>query len=106
MILRKLVTGLKKRDWGTVVLEVLIVVVGIFIGLQVDDWNQARKDRSDIAIYLERIHKDLDRDAKFFTFLANEASKKRNSLETLKRIIGENGSPDEDPDTFFESADR
>ena len=69
MILRRLVTGLRKRDWGTVVLEVLIVVVGIFIGLQVDDWNQVRIGRSDIAIYLQRIHGDLNRDATFSRFL-------------------------------------
>lgn len=43
MILQRIAASLKKRDWGTVVLEVLIVVVGIFLGLQVDDWNQARK---------------------------------------------------------------
>lgn len=101
MILDRLATGLKKRDWGTAVLEVLIVVVGIFIGLQVDDWNQARQDRSDIAIYLNRIHDDLSTDAEFFTFLAREARDKREALEKLKRIIGEDGPPDEDPDSIF-----
>ena len=101
MILGRLATGLKKRDWGTAILEVLIVVVGIFIGLQVDDWNQARQDRSDIAIYLNRIHDDLSTDAEFFTFLAGEARDKREALEKLKRIIGEDGPPDEDPDSIF-----
>jgi hypothetical protein len=101
MILGRLATGLKKRDWGTAVLEVLIVVVGIFIGLQVDDWNQARQDRSDIAIYLNRIHDDLSTDAKFFTFLAGKARDKRKALEILKRIIGDDGPPDEDPDSIF-----
>ncbi len=102
MILRRLVTGLRKRDWGTVVLEVLIVVVGIFIGLQVDDWNQVRIGRSDIAIYLQRIHEDLNRDATFFTFLSSEARNKRDALETLKRMIGQDGPPDEEPDAIFE----
>ena len=39
-------------------LEVLIVVVGIFLGLQVDAWNQARKDRAAEAAYLGRLHAD------------------------------------------------
>ena len=43
MILRSIADGLSQRKWGTVATEVLIVVVGIFIGLQVDDWNQARR---------------------------------------------------------------
>ena len=42
MILRRLAESIRKQEWFTVVLEVLIVVVGIFIGLQVDEWNRAR----------------------------------------------------------------
>ena len=43
MILRRLGNALREQNWFTVVLEVLIVVVGIFFGLQVDDWNERRK---------------------------------------------------------------
>ncbi len=61
MILQRIAASLKKRDWGTVVLEVLVVVVGIFIGLQVDDWNDARKDRQAEHVYLTRLLDDLDK---------------------------------------------
>ena len=101
MILSNLATGLKQRDWGTVAVEVLIVVVGIFIGLQVNDWNQARIDRADIAEYMERVQGDLNRDADFFAFLANKASAKREALATLKKIIARNRSSDEDPESIF-----
>jgi hypothetical protein len=37
----------------------LVVVVGIFIGLQVDDWNTARKDRRDEQVFLQRLHSDV-----------------------------------------------
>ena len=102
MILDSLASGLKQRDWGKVLLEILIVVVGIFIGLQVDDWNRSRIDRLDIAEYLQRIQKDLNRDADFYSFLADEARYKRDGLAALKRILGEDGLPDEDPHSFFE----
>lgn len=59
MILQHIAASLRKRDWGTVVLEVLIVVVGIFIALQVDDWNAARKDRIEEAQFLSRLHDDI-----------------------------------------------
>jgi hypothetical protein len=45
MILRRLAEGIRKQDWFIVVLEILIVVFGIFAGLQVDDWNRARLER-------------------------------------------------------------
>ncbi len=55
MILRRLAEGVRQQDWFTVVVEVLIVVVGIFLGLQVDGWNKARQDRLLEQEYLERI---------------------------------------------------
>ena len=58
MILRKLAEAVRKQSWSTIILEVLIVVVGIFFGLQVDAWNQNRKDRTAEAVYLERLRAD------------------------------------------------
>ena len=60
MILRRLADGIRNQDWFTVLVEVLIVVVGIFLGLQVDDWNEARKDRAEESTYLARLVDDLD----------------------------------------------
>lgn len=59
MILQQLAKSLVKRDWSTVLVEVLIVVVGIFVGLQVDDWNRARKDRIDEGVFLKALHDDV-----------------------------------------------
>ncbi|MGI9263315.1 MAG: hypothetical protein ACR2QU_00205, partial [Gammaproteobacteria bacterium] len=59
MILRRLSEALRTQNWFTVVLEVAIVVVGIFIGLQVDAWNQTRLDKVDERLFLERIHEEL-----------------------------------------------
>jgi hypothetical protein len=60
MILKKLAEAFRKQDWVAVLLEIFIVVVGIFIGLQVDDWNEARKAKGEEVAYLERIIEDLD----------------------------------------------
>jgi hypothetical protein len=59
MILQRLARSFGRRDWGTVLAEILIVVVGIFIGLQVDDWNQSRKDRNDELAFLRALHDDV-----------------------------------------------
>lgn len=42
MILRRLTTAIRKQDWFTVLIETLIVVFGVFIGLQLGNWNEAR----------------------------------------------------------------
>lgn len=59
MILQRMAKSLAERNWGTALAEILIVVIGILIGLQVDDWNQARKDRKDEAAFLLSLHEDL-----------------------------------------------
>jgi hypothetical protein len=59
MIIRRLADSIRKQDWFVVILEVMIVVVGIFIGLQVDDWNKARQDRKDEQVFLVRLHDEL-----------------------------------------------
>ena len=58
MIIRRLADALREQNWFTVVLEVMIVVVGIFIGLQVDGWNEGRKKQQNIEAQLLRIADD------------------------------------------------
>ncbi len=59
MILNRLAEAVAKQNWFVVFIEVLVLVIGIFIGLRVDDWNQARKDRIDEQQFLQRLHKDV-----------------------------------------------
>ena len=59
MILRRMADAIREQSWFTVVLEVLIIVLGIFIGLQVDDWNKYRQDRSDEKLCLNRLHDEV-----------------------------------------------
>jgi len=62
MILRRLTEALRRQDWATVVIETLIVVLGVFLGLQVNNWNEARADRSREAVYLASLSEDLRSD--------------------------------------------
>jgi len=36
MILRRLASAIQQQDWFTILLEIMIVVLGVFIGLQVN----------------------------------------------------------------------
>jgi len=61
MILRRVVANLKQQQWMSVFIELAIVVLGVFIGLQVDNWNDDRRDRVDEQRYLVRMHADIVR---------------------------------------------
>jgi hypothetical protein len=59
MRLRRIVAHLKEQNWTAVVLDFVIVVIGVFVGLQVNNWNEARHDAVRGQEYLQRIHSDL-----------------------------------------------
>ena len=60
VILRQFIEGIKSQNWFIVLIEVLVVVVGIIIGLQVDDWNEARKESARETVYLQRLLADTE----------------------------------------------
>ncbi len=47
MILRRITEHVKAQNWTAVALDFVIVVVGVFIGIQVSNWNAARAERAD-----------------------------------------------------------
>ena len=60
MLLRRITRDVKDQNWTAVGIDFLIVVVGVFIGIQVANWNDERQDRVDEVYYLERILNDID----------------------------------------------
>ena len=62
MIQRRITDALRKHDWFTVAVETLIVVLGVFLGLQVNNWNEGRGDRSREAVHLASLVQDIRSD--------------------------------------------
>lgn len=42
MILRRVIAHLRKQEWTAIFIDLVIVVFGVFIGIQVANWNEAR----------------------------------------------------------------
>ena len=61
-ILRQLQQGLRARDWGMVAVELAIVVLGVFIGIEASNWNQGRRERAEERRYYAQIVDDLRTD--------------------------------------------
>lgn len=88
MIIRRMADAIREQNWFTVVVEILIVVIGIFLGLQVTEWGEERQHRERERVYLERVAQDLDQDyaqliaaTKFAVFRGNEAKYLLNSQD-------------------------
>jgi hypothetical protein len=57
MILRRVIAHFRKQEWTAIAIDFLIVVIGVFVGLQVNNWNAARE-----VIYLAGLTKDIRSD--------------------------------------------
>ena len=62
MILRRLSLSLKQQNWTAIWIEFVLLVAGVFLGIQVSNWNAARADDARAQAYLERIRADLQSD--------------------------------------------
>ncbi|WP_084420043.1 hypothetical protein [Henriciella litoralis] len=58
MILQRLATSIRKQDWFTVLIETLIVVLGVFLGIQLGNLNQARVERNSEQVLLLRLQEE------------------------------------------------
>jgi hypothetical protein len=44
-MLRRLSQALRRQDWATIAIEFVLLVLGVFLGIQVANWNAEREDR-------------------------------------------------------------
>ncbi|MGE4073111.1 MAG: hypothetical protein AB7E72_18235 [Lysobacterales bacterium] len=62
MILRRLTRNLREQNWTAITIEFVLLVVGVFLGIQVANWNESRNGAQRAQENLERIASDLDSD--------------------------------------------
>ncbi|NIS90638.1 MAG: hypothetical protein GTN98_11270 [Woeseiaceae bacterium] len=106
MILRNLAEALRNQNWFTVVLEIMIVVIGIFLGLQANDWNQGRKDRALEVRYLERLQADLEKDLGRLESSEYFANLRMRQVRLLLDGIADPAAAAAQPDQFIEAVEK
>ncbi len=60
MILRRLSQSLKEQNWAAIVIEFILLVAGVFLGIQVANWNAARVEQKRADELFVRIIDDLE----------------------------------------------
>ena len=59
MLLRRVTKHVKDQNWFAVGVDFVIVVIGVFIGIQVANWNTARIDRAEESAFLKTLQQDV-----------------------------------------------
>jgi hypothetical protein len=64
--MKRILTTLSQK-WPEYLLEVLVLVVGIYGAFALERWNETRKEQEEILNYIQSIKKDLEADEILFT---------------------------------------
>ena len=67
--------------------EIALVVIGILIALQINNWNQNRVNRQFEKDYLKRFILDIERDTSLIRFIENGMERKEDDLKVVKSYL-------------------
>jgi hypothetical protein len=68
MILRSIIERLRGQQWTAIAIEFVIVVLGVFVGIEVSNWNAARLERQRGAEFTGRLIDDLREEAWIYQY--------------------------------------
>ena len=90
MILRRLTQSLKEQNWIAIGIELVIVFVGVFLGMQVTNWNEDRETRHKAALFTARLSEDLRKEGWGYEYLsAYSIDLNKNQRQVLDALTGE-----------------
>jgi hypothetical protein len=103
MLLRRLTQSLKEQNWTAIVVEFVLLVLGVFLGIQVSNWNQAREDQHRGRAYVTRLTADFEQDLALRRQLVDYYGAVLDSVERTDSLLAD---PRADPKTLVIAAYR
>lgn len=67
--------------------EIVLVVIGILIALQVNNWNQTRLEQNQIKAYAKSLVQDLENDIKMLSISQFQTEKKFKYIDSLRQYV-------------------
>ncbi len=93
MILRRISRSLSQQDWTALALELVVVIVGIFIAVQVDRWYESQKEKAEIRSHQQALSVDFAENEKRLVDAISENKRQIDAALTLRAEIRK-GQPD------------
>jgi hypothetical protein len=69
VILRRVIEHVREQNWTAIGIDFCIVVLGVFVGIQVSNWNAERTERQRGAEFTERLLADLEAERWVYQFM-------------------------------------
>ncbi len=96
MILRSLTEHVKAQNWFAVAIDFVIVVVGVFVGIQVSNWNAARVTDQRSRAVTAQLAEDLHAEAWGFQYLLEYSDDVLKSADQALAALEGRAVPDDE----------
>jgi len=93
MILRRVIKHVRGQEWTAIIIDFLIVVAGVFVGLQAQQLAVDRENRRSEAIYLKRLHEEVLQTLQLREENVGRRFKTKEALNNVYRILLGDGAP-------------
>lgn len=103
MLLRRITKHVKEQNWFAVGVDFVIVVIGVFIGIQVANWNDARQEAARRELVHQRLLSDFDLIEQQSETAVNHIDRVMSSLIILQEAVM-SGSFEEDEEDSIKYA--
>jgi hypothetical protein len=84
MLLRRLADSIKAQNWTAIWIEFILLVSGVFLGIQVSNWNAEREINKKSAVFTERLKVDLRQEAWNYEYLIEY---NRDVLVNIEKVL-------------------
>lgn len=81
MILRRLSQSLKTQNWAAIWIEFILLVAGVFLGIQVANWNAERLERIEERQSLGLLLGEVQQNLAYAQFVIDSAQARRTDFE-------------------------
>ena len=100
MLLRRISKHVKQQNWFAVGIDFVIVVIGVFIGIQVANWNELQKTEDAAQVYRDRLVTDMELSINRNQLQIQQGQQEVNQLDLVLRALEQCVLSEEDRPTF------
>lgn len=98
MILRRLSQSLKEQNWAAITIEFVLLVVGVFLGIQVANWNEARVERIVERQSLRLLLSEVEQNLAYAQYVIDKAEVRRTDFDAVLAKLQQKPQVSGDPD--------
>jgi len=90
MIIRRITEHLRQQNWVAVGLDLSVVILGVFLAFQVNEWKEARQSRADELVAIERLQQEASEIVEFLQRFVSEFERLAANQDFAVAALSEN----------------